>query len=103
MKTRIITACALLPLLLAVVLFAPKIFTAILFGVMGAVAAYELNKTTGNTESRLLLVSSCVAAFAISIISYFGFNGTWMLLCILAFVVLIFASIMIKNAASTIK
>ena len=39
MKTRVITAVALLPLLLLVVLAAPKIFTAILFAAMAAIAA----------------------------------------------------------------
>ena len=39
MKTRVIVSLILLPLLLMVVLALPKIVTAILFGVMAAIAA----------------------------------------------------------------
>ena len=41
MKIRILAAVALLPLLLVVVLVLPKICTAILLGIMAAIAAYE--------------------------------------------------------------
>ena len=40
MKTRVLAAAVLLPLLLIIVLVLPKIFTAILFGAMAALAAY---------------------------------------------------------------
>ena len=40
MKTRVIAAMVLLPLLLVVVLAAPKIFTAILFGLMAFNSAH---------------------------------------------------------------
>ncbi len=96
MKTRIITACALLPLLLIIVLFAPKICTAILFGTMASVAAYELIKATGCID-KTLLIGAEITAFIVCIISYFGFNRTAMLLCILLFTILIFATIMIRN------
>lgn len=97
MKTRVITACALLPLLLIIVLFAPKICTAILFGVMAAVAAFELIKSTGSTDAKFLLVGTEISAFIVCIISYFGFNSTTMLICIFAFTILIFAAIMIHK------
>ena len=42
MKTRVLAAAVLLPALLIVILFLPKIVTALLFGVMAAIAAYEL-------------------------------------------------------------
>ena len=47
MKKRVIAAVVLLPLLLIVVLVLPKIFTAILLGVMAAIGAYELLVGTG--------------------------------------------------------
>ena len=40
MKTRVIAAAVLLPLLLVVLLVLPKVFTAILFGAMASIAAY---------------------------------------------------------------
>ena len=47
MKTRIIVSVILLPLLLIVILALPKVFTAILFGALSALAAYELLAGTG--------------------------------------------------------
>ena len=62
MKTRIIAACALLPLLLIVVLAAPKIFTGILFGCMAGIAAYELLSGAKRVKhTRLCVYSVCVA------------------------------------------
>ena len=46
MKTRTIAAFVLLPVLLAVVLLAPKPVTAVFVGLMAAIAAYELLKGT---------------------------------------------------------
>ena len=57
MKTRVIAAVALLPFLLLIVLVAPKVCTAILFGAMAAIAAYELLSGTGLVKHlRLSLV-----------------------------------------------
>lgn len=42
MKTRILAAAALLPVLFVVIWVLPKFFTAILFGVIGVIGAYEL-------------------------------------------------------------
>ena len=55
MKTRILAAAVLLPLLRLVVLFAPKIFTAILFGAM-ANAVAEANKSR-NSEVNLFIIA----------------------------------------------
>ena len=63
MKTRIIVAAVLLPLLLLVVLAAPKIFTAILFGAMTAIAAYELLHSTGLMTHTRLCIYAMVRAF----------------------------------------
>ena len=63
MKTRVITAVVLLPLLLLVVLVAPKIFTAILFAVMAAIASYELLAGTGYVKHIRLCVYTAVSAF----------------------------------------
>ena len=58
MKTRIIAATALLPALLAIVIFAPKFCTAILFGLMAAIAAYELLVGTGLVKNIRLWQNS---------------------------------------------
>lgn len=74
MKTRVIAAVVLLPLLLLVVLALPKVFTAIMFGAAGALAAYELLCATGLVKERRLIVYSAVSAFLVSIWSYTGQN-----------------------------
>ena len=55
MKTRVITAVALLPLLLLIVLAAPKFCTAILFAAMAAIAAYELVLPLRSATQTLLV------------------------------------------------
>lgn len=94
MKTRIITAAVLLPILLVIVLALPKLITAILLAVCAAIAAYELlNKTELVRHSRLVIYSM-VTAFAVPIWCYFGSVHAWGLVIVLAFVAALFAEMM---------
>lgn len=95
MKTRIIAAVALLPLLLLIVLAAHKIFTALLFAAMAAIAAFELLCGTKLIQEKRLIVYSCVAAFVVALCSWSGLGVVWMQLAILAFFVLLFAEKML--------
>lgn len=100
MKTRIIAASILTPLLLIVVLALPKIFTAILFGLMAALAAYELLVGTGYVKHPRLVGYSMVMAFLVSIWSYFEYSTVtyaWGLLGVLLFTSLLFAEMMISH------
>ena len=72
MKVRILAAVALLPLLLAVVLFLPKICTAILFGVMCVIAVRELLFGTGLVKHRRLEIYGMTVAFFVAIWSGLG-------------------------------
>ena len=66
MKTRIIAAAILLPLLLLVVLLLPKFCTAIVFGVMAAIGARELLSGTGlMTQNRLVSYAMIMAFFVV--------------------------------------
>ena len=66
MKTRIIAAAILLPLLLVVVLLLPKFCTAIVFGVMAAIGARELLSGTGLvTQNRLVSYAMIMAFFVV--------------------------------------
>ena len=61
MKTRILAAVVLVPLLLIVVLVAPTEVAAVIFGVMMALAAYELLYRTGLVRrSRMVIYSAIV-------------------------------------------
>lgn len=94
MKTRIITAVVLLPLLLLVVLAAPKIFTSILFALMAAIAAYELLAGTKLVKQPRLCIYSALSAFWCVLWCGLGIGYVYLLLGILIFWVAIFAEMM---------
>ncbi len=97
MKTRVISAAILTPLLLIIVLALPKIFTAILFGVMAAIAAFELLSGTGAVKHPRLVAYSMVMAFLVSLWSYFGMPYAWGLLGVLIFVMVLFSEMMVSH------
>lgn len=97
MKTRVISAAILAPLLLIVVMALPKIFTAILFGLMAAIGAYELLVGTEYVKHPRLVAYSMVMAFLVSIWSYFGMPYAWGLLGVLTFFAVLFAEMMVSH------
>lgn len=97
MKTRVLTAVILLPLLLLIVLGTPKIITAILFCVMASVGAWELLSGTGYLRQKRLVVYSMIMAVLVSLNSYFVFDSIWICVGILLFWVLLLAEIMYSN------
>lgn len=94
MKTRVIAGAALLPLLLIIVLWAPGICTALLFGAMSVIAVYELLKMTGMVTHLRLQIYSMAAAFLTAIWSFFGANDGVALLGIILFFVALFGEMM---------
>ena len=97
MKTRVIAAVALLPLLLIIVLVLPSLYTAILFGLMAAVGAYELLWGTGLVKHPRLVAYCAVMAMLVSLWCHFGMEYSWALLGILVFTALLFAEMMIAH------
>ena len=97
MKTRVIAAAALLPLLLIVVLMLPGIYTAILVGLMAAIGAYEMLYGTGLVKHPRLIAYCAVMAMLVSLWSYFGMGYPWALLGILTFTALLFAEMMLAH------
>lgn len=94
MKTRVITAAVLLPILLVIVLALPKWITAVLVAACAAVAAYELLHRTHLIRHGRMVVYSMVAACAVPIWCYFGSNHAWGLVLLLAFVSALFGEMM---------
>ena len=72
MKTRIIAAAVLVPILLLILLAAPKVAAAIVLGVLLAIAAFELLYRTGLVTNIRLVMYSAAMAFALSMWSYLG-------------------------------
>ncbi len=94
MKTRIIASAVLVPILLLVVLVAPKPVAAVIFGLMLAIGVYELLFCTGLVKHPRLLIYSCVMAFCISLWSCFGAVHAVAVLGILVFFMILFAETM---------
>ncbi len=103
MKTRILAALCILPLVPILIFWLPPIFAAIFIGLLGSVASYELLYRTGLMTHVRLNIYSAIMAFLVSIWSYFGCNYPAMLLAMLAFYGLIFGEIMISHVKLHIK
>lgn len=97
MKIRVIAATALLPLLLVVVLVLPKICTAILFGLMAAIAAYELMWGTGLVKHPRLLLYAAAMSVAVCIWCAYGAVYPWAALGLFIFTVLVFSELLISQ------
>ena len=97
MKTRIISAAVLLPLLMIMILALPTWVTAVVLGLALAVAAYELLYATGILRHARLVIYCGVAAFLMSIWSWAGMDRAWGLLLILAFFCAVFAETMASH------
>ena len=97
MKTRVLAAAALLPLLLVIVLVLPSIFTAILFAAASAVAAYELLYRTGLVKNVRLVIYSALAGVGVSFWSWAGAPRDLMVVGILLFTALLFGEMLLAH------
>lgn len=97
MKIRTIASFALLPFVIIIALFAPKIVTALCLGIMCAIASYELLYTTKLVRHPRMLIYTMAVAFLIAIWSFLG--STTVLAAVLAFVffVMLFVEIMLSG------
>lgn len=69
MKTRIITAAVLVPLLVALLVFANSAVIAVAIAIVSVIGLIEFYRAVGLDKSRLLCVLGCIAGAAIPIIS----------------------------------
>lgn len=72
MKTRIISACVMIPLLIAVVFFLPPWAMAVLLAVITGVGAFELLRAVKYTENVRALVYASLSGVLIMAATYFG-------------------------------
>ena len=94
MITRILTAAVLIPLLFIVVLGLPEIVTALILGVLMAVASYEILTVTGLMKHVRMNLYSALAAFLVVMWSYCGMPYAWGVLGLLAYVAVLFTEMM---------
>lgn len=97
MKTRVITAAILIPVLLVVLLAAPKIVAALLWGILLAIGSYELLYRTDLVRDTGLVGISAGMAFAITMWSYLGSGEAWGLLGVMLFVAALFSQMMMSH------
>lgn len=97
MKMRLIAAAVLLPILLLIVLVAPKIVAAVVFGLLLAIAAYELLYRTRLVLHVRLVFYSAIMAFSMCMWSYFGGRPAHCMLCILVFMMILFSEMMLDH------
>lgn len=103
MKTRIIAAAVLLPILAIALFWLPLIVTAVIFSFLSAVAAYELLWGTGICRHPRLIVYSMVMAFAVPMfyfcaIEYEIINSSaYIMLGVIGFFALLFGEMMASH------
>ena len=97
MKTRIITAAILVPILLLVVLVAPKSVAAVVLGVLLAIGAYELLYRTKLIQRPRMVIASAAMAFAVAIWSYFSSVHAYFILMMMAFFMIMYAEMMLDH------
>jgi len=97
MKTRIISAAVLVPVLFLVVLVLDEIVAALLMALMMAIGAYELLFCTRLVRHPRLVLYSCVMAAGLALWSYFGASQAVLLLVVLLYLVALFAEMMVDH------
>jgi len=97
MKTRIIASVVLVPALLAVLLAAPKVLTALLFGVLAAIGAVEMLYGTGLVRHTRLVAYSALVAFLVSLWCFCGMQQVWWYILLLGFFTVLFVEMMISH------
>ena len=95
MKTRIMTAAVAIRALLVLLLAAPKLVVAIVWGLMLAIGTYELLWGTGIVKHRRMVIYSiCMAAFTV-LWFHFGMEYVIALVGIILFTGLLYMEMMI--------
>ena len=101
MKTRIITSAVAIPILLLLLMAAPTVITAIIWGALLAIAAYELLYCTGLVLEARLVVYSAIMAFGVCLWSHYGYIHAYGLLGLLIFVGVLFGEMMLSHVRIT--
>ncbi len=101
MKTRVITAVVLIPVLLLLLMVAPTIATAVVWGALLAIAAYELLFSTGLVREPRLVLFSAVMAFGVVIWSHYDSVHAFGLIGTILFMSILFAEMMLSHVKIT--
>ena len=97
MKTRIITAAVLIPILLLVLFVFPNWVTAWTLAIILAIGAYELLSSTGLVKHVRMVAYSALSAFSVPLLCHYGAGQGWTVLATMAFVALLFGEVMLAH------
>lgn len=97
MKLRTIVSFALLPFVIVIALFTPKIVTALCLGVMCAIAAHELLHTTKLVRHSRMLLYTMATAFLVALWSYLGSDPVFAAVIAFVFFVMLFTEVMLSG------
>lgn len=97
MKTRILSAAFLVPILFLVVLVLPEIVAALVMGLLLAIGAYELLYRTGLVQHPRLVLYAAVMAFAVTMWSHYEAIHAYFILLMVAFWMVLLAELMMDH------
>ncbi len=97
MKTRLIAAAILVPLLLVMLYAAPKIVTVIALSFLCALSVVELLYNSGLIKHFRLVIYTLITAALVPVWCYFGMSKSWALAGILLLFILLFIEVMLSG------
>ena len=97
MKIRTIASFALLPFVIVIALFAPKIVTALCLGVMSSIASYEMLYNTKLMRHPRMLIYTMAVAFLVAIWSFLGSVAVFAAVIAFVFFVMMFTEMMLSG------
>lgn len=97
MKTRVIAALVLIPVLLAVLFIAPPIILAVAVSIVSAIAAYELLDGTSLVKNFRLTCYAMLSALTVPILCQCGFTDVCFHFGFLLLTVLIFTELLLSH------
>ena len=103
MKTRIVAAAVLIPILLVLVLAAPKMISAVIFAALLAIGSYELLYRTHLVKHPRLVIYSSIMAFAVVMWSHAGAVHAWLLIGLLLYTLILFTELMLDHVKVRIE
>ncbi|MBQ2855304.1 MAG: phosphatidate cytidylyltransferase [Oscillospiraceae bacterium] len=103
MKTRIIASAVLVPLLFILVLWAPKMFAAVIFAVLMSIGSYELLYRTHLVKHPRLVIYASIMAFAVVMWSHAGAVHAWLLIGLMIYTIVLFSEMMMDHVKVRIE
>ena len=98
MKLRILAALVLIPVLLAVVFFAPKIVAVLIIGLLCALSVYELLWSTEILRQLRPMVYTAILAFLVPLWCYLGMDPLCARIGVLGFFSVLFGEVLLSRA-----